>query len=129
MRPRVANAKILPVKGDQKWVSPIGTAVSAEIARKVAEDPEYRALHERYAESRQIAWLFIRYRMDHDLTREQLAKRAGTTVGQIARIENGRSKTSLDTLMKIAHALDLKLLIGFEENGGKKRENPELVAV
>jgi len=117
------------MKADRDWVSPIGTAVADDIAQKIAEDPEYRALHERYAESRQIAWLFIRYRMDHELTREELANRAGTAVGQIARIENGRSKTSLDTLMKIAHALDLKLLIGFEENGGTKRDKPELVAV
>ena len=86
-------------------------------------------MHERHAKSRQIAWLFIRYRMDHELTREELANRAGTTVGQIARIENGRSNASLDTLMKFAHALDLKLLIGLEENCGKKREKPELLAV
>jgi len=29
----------------------------------------------------------------------------------------------------LPHALALKLLIGFEENGDKKREKPELVAV
>jgi len=119
----------LLVSADQEWVSPIRTAVADDIARKLAEDPECRALHEQHAKSRQIAWLFIRYRMDHDLTQAELANRAGTTVGQIARIENGRSKTSLDTLMKLAHALHLKLLIGFEENAGKKREKPEPVAV
>ena len=127
--PSLPDGKLSLVNADKEWLSPVGTAVADDIARELAENPEYRALHERFAKSREIAWLFIRYRMDHDLTREELAKRAGTTVAQIARIENGRSKTSLDTLMTIAHALGLKLLIGFEENGAKKRAKPELVAV
>ena len=113
----------------KEWISPIGTAVADDIARELAENPEYRALHEKYKESRQIAWLFIRYRMDHDLSREELAKRAGTSVAQIARIENGRTKVSLDTLRKIAHKLGMKLLIGFEDDGQHKREKPQLVAV
>jgi len=126
---QLGSGKLSLVSASKKWISPIGTAVADDIARELAENPEYRALHEKYKESRQIAWLFIRYRMDHDLSREELAKRAGTTVGQIARIENGRTKVSLDTLMKITHKLGMKLLVGFEEDGAREREKPQLVAV
>lgn len=41
---------------------------------------------------------------------------AGTSYSQISRIESGRHRTSLGTLARIAHALDLRLPIGFEQN-------------
>lgn len=52
--------------------------------------------------------------MDHGLTQQQLAERVGTSYSQISRIESGRQKTNLDTLLRIARALDLKVVIGFE---------------
>jgi len=49
----------------------------------------------------------------------------GASHSQISRIEGGRHKTSLDTLLRIAHALDLKMLIGFEgtsRDGSPRRQ-------
>lgn len=63
--------------------------------------------------------------MDHGLTQQELADRVGASHSQISRIEGGRHKTSLDTLLRIAHALDLKILIGFEgtsRDGSPRRQ-------
>ena len=88
--------------------------VAEDIQLRAAQDAGFRARWEAGAEFREIAWLLIKYRMDHGLTQEQLAERVGTSATHISRIESGRHKTSLSTLLRIAHALDLKLVIGFE---------------
>jgi len=75
--------------------------------------------------------------MEYGLTQEELAKRVGTSHSQIARVESGRHATSLTTLIRIAHALDLKLLLGFEaqdarssdSKGSSKRPKRDIVAV
>ncbi len=95
-------------------MSPIGTAVADDDERWGARDPAYRAQREARAPYREIAWILIKYRMDHGLTQQQLAERVGTNYSQISRIESGRQKTNLDTILRIAHALDLKVMIGFE---------------
>ena len=69
---------------------------------------------------RELAWLLIRYRMDHGLSQKDLAEAVGTSYSQISRIESGRHKPSLETLTRIAHALELKLVIGFEDTSGKR---------
>jgi transcriptional regulator with XRE-family HTH domain len=78
---------------------------------------------------REIAWLLIKYRMEHGVTQEQLAKRVGTSYSQISRIESGRQRTTLETLLRVARALDLKMVIGFEETGGAAAGRRELVAI
>lgn len=78
---------------------------------------------------REISRLLIKYRMEHGLTQEQLAKRVGTSYSQISRIESGRQRTSLETLLRIARALDLRMVIGFEETLGEAAGRRELVAI
>lgn len=118
-------------------VSPIGRSFD-EVNREHAEqDPTYRRIREQRAPYQEIAWLLIRYRMEYGLTQEELAKRVGTSHSQIARVESGRHATSLTTLIRIAHALDLKLLLGFEaqdarssdSKGSSKRPKRDIVAV
>jgi len=100
-------------------ISHIGTPAAIDSERRAARSAVYRAQREARADFREIAWLLIKYRMDHGLTQQGLADRVGTSYSQISRIESGRHKTSLDTLLRIAHALDLKIVIGFE---GTSRE-------
>ncbi len=95
-------------------VSPIGTSAIVARRRRAARDSEFAREWESQALAREIAWLLIRYRMDHDLTQEQLAQRAGTSHSQIARIESGRHLPSVNSLGKIAAALGLSLRITFE---------------
>jgi transcriptional regulator with XRE-family HTH domain len=48
------------------------------------------------------------------LSQEELAQRVGTSYSAISRIESGRHKTSVDTLQRLAAALGLRFVVGFE---------------
>ncbi|WP_420540425.1 helix-turn-helix domain-containing protein (plasmid) [Paenibacillus polymyxa] len=49
-----------------------------------------------------------------NLTQRELAKKAGITQAQVARLETSYSVPSLETIMKVALALELR--IGFDES-------------
>lgn len=109
--------------------SPIGTSAAVASERRAARSAAYRAQQQARVQYREVAWLLIKYRMDHDLTQQELADRVGLSLSQIARIEGGRSKTSLDTLLRIAHALDLKMLIGFESTSSEGQPQRQFVTL
>lgn len=59
----------------------------------------------------------IRIRTDLGLTQKELAEKAGLTQANISKIEKGITHPTLDTLLKLANGLDMKLsvnLIPFE---------------
>ncbi|MGH9179299.1 MAG: helix-turn-helix transcriptional regulator [Acidimicrobiales bacterium] len=66
--------------------------------------------------------------MEKELTQERLAELVGTSHSQISRIESGRHRTNLDTLCRIAHALGLRLVLGFERTTSTGRARRDLVA-
>lgn len=109
--------------------SPVGSSAVASAARRASKSAEYRQQRTAREGLREVAWLVIKYRRENGLTQEQLAKRVGTSYSQISRIESGRHRTSLETLERIAHALDLKLILGFEKAGSGGRPERELVAI
>ena len=94
-------------------ISPVGNAASAARSRRATRDPEYARLWAEYTVARTIAQQLIKYRMAHNLTQEELARRAGTSHSQISRLESGQHHSSVVTLEKIAGALDLELSIVF----------------
>ena len=102
-------------------LSPIGISAEAASEKRAARSAVYRAQQEKYAPFREVAWLIIKYRMDHGLTQQQLAQKIGTSYSQVSRIESGRHEASLSTLRRIAEALDLRLLISFES---KSEQSP-----
>jgi ribosome-binding protein aMBF1 (putative translation factor) len=108
-------------------VSPIGTSVAEAINRRVERSPAYREERARVAEFEQVARLVIRLRQRRGLTQQELARRAGTSHSAISRIESGQHKTSVETLRRIAKALDARLLIGFE--GDAEPAERHIVAV
>lgn len=108
--------------------SPVGSTVEEASSRRVARSPEYRAQQAGREGVREIAWLLIKYRMDKGLSQEQLAELVGTSHSQISRIESGRHRTNLDTLSRIAHALDMRLVVGFETTTSGGRTKRDLVA-
>ena len=67
-------------------------------------------------------------RAELDLTQEELAARMGTSHSAISRIESGRHRTSVVTLQRLAEALELRFVIGFE-SGSTERPVRHLVAV
>ncbi len=48
------------------------------------------------------------------LTQEQLAQRMGTSYSAISRIESGQHNTSVQTLQRLAAALEMRFVMGFE---------------
>ena len=121
-------AKPKPAARRAAPVSPIGSTAKEASARRAARSPEYRAQQADREGFREIAWLLIKYRMDKGLSQEKLAELVGTSNSQISRIESGRHRTNLDTLSRIAHALDLRMVLGFESTTPSGRAKRDLVA-
>lgn len=113
----------------KKTPSPVGRTAQEASRRRAARSATYRKRQSDLAPFREIAWLLIKYRMDKGLTQQELAGRVGTSYSQISRIESGRHRTSFDTLARIAHALDLKVVIGFESESAGGRAKRELVTL
>ena len=59
----------------------------------------------------EIAYMLRKARLIYKLTQSELAKKIGTKQEAIARIERGVSIPSLTTLIKIAEALDTRLIM------------------
>ena len=57
----------------------------------------------------------IYYRKRDGLTQRDLALLTGITQANISKIENGQSSPSLETLIKIANAFNLRLVVEFAE--------------
>lgn len=110
-------------------LSPVGTPASVASRRRAQRSPAYRAQRDARAGFREIAWLLIKYRMEQGLTQQELAERVGTSYSQISRIESGRHATSINTLLRIAHALDLKLVLGFRRESSDEAPECDLVAL
>lgn len=109
-------------------VSPIGTTATEAAARRAARSPEYRAERDRLREFEGIARLVISLRAKHSLTQQELAGLVGTSHSAISRMESGQHKTSVETLRRIAKALDARLVVGFE-SGPVDDPERELVAI
>lgn len=95
-------------------VSPIGIFAADASQRRRRRDPEHRAAQERLAPYEAIARFVIMRRAELGLTQEQLAKRMGTSHSAISRIESGQHRTSVATLERLAQALEVRFVMGFE---------------
>ena len=107
-------------------VSAVGTSASDARLRRARRSPEYRAAQERLAPYEAVARFVIQRRAELGLTQEQLAERMGTSHSAISRIESGQHQTSVTTLQRLAEALDVRFVMGFE-SGPRERPVRELV--
>jgi ribosome-binding protein aMBF1 (putative translation factor) len=96
-----------------KTQSPVGSTV-AEARQRRSERKDYREAQDELAPYEQLARIVIRRRMNLGLTQEQLAKRMGTSHSAISRIESGQHSTSVQTLQRLAEALEMRFVMGFE---------------
>jgi transcriptional regulator with XRE-family HTH domain len=79
-----------------------------------------REARARLAPYEQLARIVIRRRMELGLTQEQLAERMGTSHSAISRIESGQHSTSVQTLQRLADALEMRFVMGFEHGPADK---------
>ncbi len=70
-----------------------------------ASDATFRDEYERLGAE------IARRRVDLGLSQRELAELCGTTQSAVARLEAGRRAARLDTLLRVAHALDAELVV------------------
>src|ERR1700726_2973180 len=91
-----------------------GTSTTEAAGRRSRRDPAYRASQARLAPYESIARFVILRRAELGLTQQQLAARMATSHSAISRIESGQHRVSVSTLERLAEALDVRFVMGFE---------------
>lgn len=104
----------------------MGRPVSEARRRRARGSSAYRAAQERLAPYEAIARFVIQRRAELGLTQGQLAERMGTSHSAISRIESGQHRMSVATLQRLAEALEVRFVMGFE-SGPIDRPRRELV--
>lgn len=107
--------------------SPVGRTATQALRSRAARSAAYRAEQRRIAQFEALARLVIRHRAALGISQQELARRVGTSHSAISRIESGRHKTNVATLQRIAEALGVRLVLGFE-SGPPERPVRDLVS-
>lgn len=95
-------------------ISPGGSTVREAQARRARKNDVYKNEQRRLAQFEELARLVIKHRAAAGISQKELAQRVGTSHSAISRLESGRHKTSVETLQRIAEALGLRFVAGFE---------------
>jgi ribosome-binding protein aMBF1 (putative translation factor) len=106
---------------------PVGSSVAEASGRRARRSADYREARVRLVPYEQLARIVIRRRMELGLTQEGLAKRMETSHSAISRIESGQHGTSVQTLQRLAAALEMRFVMGFE-HGPAEEPVRELVS-
>jgi len=93
-----------------------------QVLAEELKDPEFRARWERTALARAIANQVIAYRDRHELTQTQFGELLGMKQPAVARLEAAEHNPSIETLVKLATALDIEVNI----NINPKTKPPKL---
>lgn len=84
-----------------------------EYLKEELKDPEFKKEWEKLQPELEIQRAIIDYRISHNCTQKEAAKRIGMDRADLNRFEKGICNPTLSTLQKIAKALDKKLVIKF----------------
>lgn len=82
-----------------------------EVKKELLKNPAIRKEYERLEPQFEIAVQLLDYRIKHNLSQAQLAKKLGTKQSAVARLESGNDNPTVKQLQKIADALNAKLVI------------------
>jgi ribosome-binding protein aMBF1 (putative translation factor) len=107
-------------------MDPVGPMV-AEHAQARFCSAAYRKESQRLAPYEQLARIVVGRRAELGLTQQELANRVRTSHAAISRIERGRHGTSARMQRRLAAALEIDLVPGFEHSPAE-RPVPEIVA-
>lgn len=101
-------------------MKPIRAKTHEEVLKPYLRDAKFRKGYEEELEKLRIVDALIRLRERHDLTQAQLAHRIGVSQPFIAKLESGETHNfSLETLVKLAVALDSELEVRFHPHRAK----------
>ncbi len=107
--------------------SSVGSTSQLARRRRAAASAAYRAEQQRLAQFEDLARLVIKHRAALAISQQELARRVGTSHSAISRLESGRHKTSVETLQRVAGALGVRFVFGFE-SGPRNSPTRELVS-
>lgn len=102
----------------KKTTSPVGDTHREGMQRR-SRRRAYREERARLAPYELLARFVIRRRGELGLTQAELAERMGTSHSAISRIESGQHSTSVETLRRLAAALETHLVVGFHDHPEK----------
>lgn len=108
-------------------ISPVG-ATHRDSMRRRARGAAHREELERLRPLERVARLVIARRAELGLTQAELAERVGTSHSAISRIESGQHRTNVDTLQRLAAALETELEISFRHASEAREEREFLPA-
>lgn len=94
--------------------SPIGSTTQQARRRRARASAAYQVEQRRLAQFEELARLVIRLRAALGISQKELARRVGTSHSAISRLESGHHKTSVETLQRVAEALGVRFVVGFE---------------
>ncbi len=92
-----------------------GTSLDEHI-NECMKDPEFRKAWHDLDPEFELLETFIKAREKAGITQEELAKKIGTKQPALSRLERGSfTKATLETLKKIADALDMRLVVKLQK--------------
>lgn len=94
-----------------------GRSLQDHISQKM-KDPEFKKAWDEWDTDFELLEMIIKAREEAGLTQEELAERIGTKQPALSRLERGGfRKAKIETLLKIANALNMRLTISFQRKG------------
>ena len=101
-------------------MKPVRVETHEEVLKPYLKDAKFRKGYEEELEKLRIVDALIRLRERRGLTQTQLARRIGVSQPFIAKLESGETHNfSLETLVKLAVALDSELEVRFHPHRAK----------
>lgn len=94
---------------------------SEQVLADEMHDLAFKVEWDRTAMARAVALKVLAYRTEQHLSQRALAAKLGMTQPQIARIEAGEHNPTIDTLARIAQALDIEFAIDVNPRGREPR--------
>ena len=89
---------------------PRGYAPFEEVKRRLLRDKKTREAYEALRLEDEVISAMIQARITHKLSQAQLARKTNMHQSAIARFESGYSNPRLDTLVRVAAALNVHLI-------------------
>ncbi|MBU2474392.1 helix-turn-helix domain-containing protein [Patescibacteria group bacterium] len=85
-----------------------------EVLKKELKDPEFKRGFELEKKKLEISLAIIELRKQKRISQAKLADKIGLKQSAIGRIETGEQNLTIETLQKIASALNKKLVVNFQ---------------
>lgn len=84
-----------------------------ELLAKELKNPKFKKLFDEYGRQLEISYKILQLRKARKLSQLALARKIGTTQGNIARLESGQQNFTVTFLSKVADALGTSLEVKF----------------